>query len=260
MREVLFIHGGPGLNSEPEKRLLSSHLKEFKTHFWNEPSELRGQKISTNAYQDWLNSIKKMQPENSILIANSFGSLGALHLIEQEIKLKKIVFLSPTIQLHQVFLKMIELAIFDFQKRNDDKANEIQKLKNTISSFYDSSMQKALDLTFQDPDLFPHYWQNYKILGEWGAILGEQEFQFDFQSQKAVLNNLKDKFTELPSLKSNARVTVIYGENDPVWLDSNISLFQSMFKDIKFHKFEDCGHFPHLENKELFIKVIEQDF
>ncbi|MFW5888007.1 MAG: hypothetical protein ACOCUH_04345, partial [Bacteriovoracia bacterium] len=63
----LFLHGGPGFNSEPERNLLRPQFEASGHDFiaWDEPSSLRGTLQQGYPWQNLLNSAKDFIRNNS---------------------------------------------------------------------------------------------------------------------------------------------------------------------------------------------------
>lgn len=108
--KILYFHGGPGLNSNPEKNLLLSRFKKrgFDPKFYNEPSLLRpnGPPFKEDkAFQNYLDCAEEflLQHYNKtplILIGHSFGAHPVCHLIKRHPeKIASVVFISTNLSL-----------------------------------------------------------------------------------------------------------------------------------------------------------------
>src|SRR4051812_27431621 len=87
---LLYFHGGPGFNSNPEKELLLDRFSRegLRLFLWNEPSSLRpgGPTFqAANAFQNYLDRAEEFFLAHSanepvVVIGHSFGSHALVHL------------------------------------------------------------------------------------------------------------------------------------------------------------------------------------
>ena len=83
MNSIVYVHGGPGFNSNPEKNLLGEALgigDSQEVHYWNEPSRLRGTASDAVTIQTCAASLESLLLDcynrtglGSIVVAHSFG-------------------------------------------------------------------------------------------------------------------------------------------------------------------------------------------
>ncbi len=266
--KFIFIPGGPGLNSFPEQNLLKEIFlaNGMEGVFWNEPSDLReGADVfhTEQAFTRWKQSLQDQVnkfDEKVIIIASSFGALGCLHCLDDiESKIEKIVFISPAIFLQEVYSKMMKLASEDFKSLGHTENHALlEAYLHDTQSLYDEPMKAGLELTFQDPKLFLHYWRDHNKLASWAKLLEPPEYQLDFKSQDAVLSELKKIPFPLTTTYPNLKLDICVGADDPVYLkEKNEQLLSKHFPNITYHLFKESAHFPHIEEKNKFIQVIK---
>jgi pimeloyl-ACP methyl ester carboxylesterase len=271
--DILFAHGGPGLNCEPERRGLALLLasRGLDCTYWDEPSALRPALSDvpfrdTNAYRNWLQSldveITRCAPK--VLVGISFGALGVMDYLKMRTSLvpslRHVVMIAPTLNLNRVFQKMMQLSEGDFAKSQPDLAVRLRALRGETRAFWDAPMREALALVWQNPQLLTHYSNDTEILRRWGEAFARPGYEIDFASQNAVLADMAK--APPPSLTDGSLplpLAVLYGTMDPVFdLQDVKEIVRTNFTDCRFEKWEGVGHFPHLERPEEFVRFLEQ--
>lgn len=266
--DVLFVHGGPGLNSGPEERVFSRILEQhsIKAQFWHEPSNLRpkgAQFKEADAYKNWLDSIsadiRALQPR--VIVAISFGALGVTHLMlnEKQPLSAKLLFVSPTLDIDGTMKKMMGFSLTDFESSDPERFEKIKALTNETKSFWDQPMQAGVSLAWENPNLPLHYFEDIETLKKWGAVMSEPSFQVDNLSQNKVFEDFiaKQKSYEKVAVEKLSPPTVILGDKDRLCPEEEVRTELSrFFKGSTIKKFSKAKHFPHLEKPEEFIQVL----
>lgn len=262
--DLLFIHGGPGLNSNPEREILSQLLDDRKLsyYFWDEPSELRASKVifdEKKAFTNCLHSLHQAISEHKpkTIAASSFGGLLVLNYLSQfPIEDTNILFIGPTFDLDSAFKKMMTISENDFAKNEPGKASKLSELRKGIKELWDDSTQKGLALAWENPLLLSHYFENSEIMMKWAQSLSDPQFAQDPKSQNAILMELKC-LPEIKEFDFKGHVKLFNGHKDPV-VDpiATRQVLTRYFSSFEEEVVSDAGHFPHLENPEAFIQAI----
>lgn len=264
-QKILFLPGGPGLSSFPDKVILDKKWREhsFISTFWNEPSSQRpedGKFSIENSFDRWLESAGNCLRGLGgpvIVVGSSFGALGLEYLwpTHQQF-IKKVVLVAPVFNLDLIHHRMIDIALNDFQRSGDPLYKDLMEIKTRGHRFYDLSQEAAMGIVFQAPQLFGHYWHNKIALEQWTQGLQLPGHGVDFISQKWVLKDLAKH--HLPKHKMNCPVRVVLGIHDPVnRKDEVVEYYQQKTSDFKLYEFKKSAHFPHLEEPDLFIDVLK---
>jgi pimeloyl-ACP methyl ester carboxylesterase len=267
--KILFIHGGPGMNSEGDRLALAPLLgrRGIEIHFWNEPSRLRpeGRVFEpARAFEGWIDSLSdtvlKHGPFDAVL-GNSFGALGALYWLKREPSaFKKLIMVSPVLDLFGTFRKMIGFAIDDFRATRPDASKRLGELLGQAKQFSDAPMMEAMSLVYEDPALALHYFVNPAHIALWAAGFAELGFSPDTESRALVTQALgatgEDPWSE--ALK-DVSVSLLVGDRDPV---AETERWQRELgrrcKKVEHYRFLDSGHFPQFEEPKKFLDVLEQ--
>lgn len=263
--DVLFVHGGPGLNSNPERKILSPFLnfEKISYHFWDEPSELRTSNFPYRedcALSNCLNSLNEciLKCRPKVIAASSFGAQMLLHYLNRfKTDDLQILFVGPTFNVDNTFKKMMMISEKDFMESDPQKSAELTQMRMNIQKLWDVQTQNALNLTWQNPKLLSHYFVNAEVMSAWIESLSQPEYASDPKSQNAILEELK----QLPSPKTiqfNGSVNLFLGSQDPVFdAQDTFKTLKDFFPSYKEETVADAGHFPHLEKPQVFIKTIK---
>lgn len=264
--DTLFIHGGPGLNSNPERMVLPRALsiKGVSYQFWDEPSLLRPQGPpfkADGAYKNWLDAIHRAVEEYQprILVGGSFGGRACVDYLKlHSPKLDfKLLFVSPTLDMQRLLLQMMKISAADFSKTDDEKSKRLKALIGASHSFWDTSMQDGITLAWENPSLAPHYFFNKEVLAEWVNAYSDPTYRIDLEAQDTVFRDYKTR--KFPNLgkQSKRPVMVLYGDYDPVFdLNETQAILGEEFDQVEFRQFQSAGHFPHLEHPKKFTDLI----
>jgi pimeloyl-ACP methyl ester carboxylesterase len=265
---LMFVHGGPGLSSQPERLLLGPLLarQQLPAVFWDEPSRLRPGLPPFNplrAYDHWLESLRRsiINYRPKILIGLSFGALGLIDALNEghPEELQQVLMIAPTLDMNRVFKTMMSFCIQDYMSSDTPSAEQLKSYRDQTRGFWDTAMQMGVDLVWANPKLLTHYFADPEFLQQWAGTLNS-EFQIDFESQKAVLNDLAQRQTRQPKAKPlNLELTVWYGKSDPVFDRAEIEqLVRPRFRSVQFVEAENCGHFPHIEKSAEFVALLQK--
>ena len=176
----------------------------------------------------------KFPPNPEVIIGWSLGGQIALRLIQQKI-------FTP---------KLLVLIAPPFQMVKDARIQAGMSIK-TYNEFFDN-LSKAPDATLKKFSILSIMNDKNK-----SQIIKNLEIS-DENHQKLIiwLQELKDfscfdfDFTNMPP-------TLFYiGAGDMVVHNSQSKYFAERINDFELHIFENCGHAPHLSDKELFNNIL----
>lgn len=266
-KDLVFIHGGPGLNSNPERVILTQPLIDanISYYFWDEPSRLRsdGHAFKTEmAYTNALNSIAETirlhRPK--VLVAGSFGAQLCLDFLAS-FKPKedlKILFVSPVFDLYKAHRRVVSLALECFETTEPEKFLRLKKFENEIRSVWDTPMKSALALAWEAPKLPTLYFCDQSLVGQWYGSMSDEKYGIDPVSQEAVLSEFEKRSVGRPQVMNN-KVTCLVGDSDPfIDQDSIQAIIETCFRSTENIIFKHSGHFPHLESRDHFVKLLQK--
>ncbi|HVL69946.1 MAG TPA: alpha/beta hydrolase [Vicinamibacterales bacterium] len=259
---VVFVHGGPGLHSEAERRTLGPLLDTagVRVEFWNEPSSLRGAPaVSSGWFQrisaSLRNSARAAEPLT--LVAHSAGAHAALQLLrERRHADDAVVLIVPSLPLHGTLLRILRLATVLYAPHAPELADRLSALAASSSRVMDPPLREALELAVGAPELLRHYWGDDTAFARFAAVLQEPEWGFDIEAFFSVLSELAAHEQQVTATPLEHRSTLIYGAQDPIF-DASETLPQvrRLLPAVTVDRFPG-GHWPHLERPEEFVETL----
>lgn len=264
--KYIFIHGGPGLNSNPERHLLKL-APGHEIVFWDEPSSLRDRNYTVDsAYKNWLDSLSKFIRRHSeksqvTLIAHSFGAYALNEVLPSiEKHISGVILLAPIFDLLNLDRNILDLAIRLKAHKADLKAMaELNESKQKIGTAFNDMRFTALLKALGDEEVLPNYWHNHSASGNYNQYFATDEaFQIDFGSFKAVRESISHNTI---SNKYDGKVILYYGAFDPVAkLEQDYKLVKELYPNSVIKIAQDSGHYPHIEEMASFLKWLQIDF
>ena len=176
----------------------------------------------------------KFPPNPQVVIGWSLGGQIALRLIQQKI-------FTP---------KLLVLIAPPFQMVKDARIQAGMSIK-TYNEFFDN-LSKAPDATLKKFSILSIMNDKNK-----SQIIKNLDIS-DENHQKLIiwLQELKD-FSCFDFDFANMPPTLFYiGAGDMVVHNSQSKYFAERINDFELHIFENCGHAPHLSDKELFNNIL----
>ena len=266
----LFLHGGPGFNSFAEQKILAPlfEQKGMELVCWNEPSNLRADGPPFSAEFAFENSVKSARHEllrladqsngKVYILAHSFATHILLNLVKDVPEfISGATIIAPTFKLREIFCRILKLAVSDFDQTLPNKALQIREFIEKSKSLFDQPIQDAFAIATEDPNLFPHYWQNKETMGAYFGAWAEKSMPLDIEGFVAVLQDLDRKNQNIDIKSSQIPFRMIFGAHDPIVLRTQeLAYIQNSIAHWSEVTFEKSGHFPHLEEADRFVADI----
>jgi pimeloyl-ACP methyl ester carboxylesterase len=274
MKNILFLHGGPGLQSETERRVLTPFFEKagISATFWNEPSTLRTNSTipfqSERAFsrlvesaQIQLDALAKDSGGSVHIVAHSFAARTALLLANTNPeKVEMLTLLTPAVLIEATLRGVISKAANNVQRRGDSSAAE--KLRASLRfSVGSSELLGGLAEAFADPDTLSLYWRNAEAMNQWTEILQESTFGIDWTSQAAVMKDLEPQLKGLHhglgEMSLNLPIQVLWGTHDQViYLNDELELLSKIARVDRVFELKGTSHFSALEDPEQFLSAV----
>lgn len=263
--ELLYFHGGPGFNSNPEKNLLQAEFERvgMQVKFWNEPSTQRPEEyvfMDVNAFQHYLNSaedflIRNYQNSPLVLIGHSFGCHCLLYLsVKHPEKMKTLFFISPDLSLMDTDLNLFKLITGDYKKNNDEKALNLEEVTRNYTGEFDENTEKGYMICIENPRLFNYYWFNQERMKEFIQYYSVPGFGIDIDGFLKVRRSLFN----IPANHSAIPAITLFGKNESIISPHKEKLIlKNCYSNFSIYEFENSAHYPHIEETEKFIEFIK---
>jgi len=254
--KLIYIHGGPGLNSEPEKNIFPS-TNNFKFICWNEPIVSNTSKSS--AYANWLQSVEDCINQEArdgkvIVMGHSFGAFALNEILPRiSSQIHKVILVSPIFDLLTLDLNIMNLAIKLLEETGArDQALFFELKKNEMKSMTNSKRVEILAQALNIDGLLLHYWKKQDSAKSYHQYLEKRPVSFDsfMMVRKSIQEDrLRHSFS--------GAVSIFYGKYDPVSsLFQNQQLQDQLYPNAETFILDHSGHYPHLEESEnLFSQI-----
>lgn len=265
----VFLHGGPGLCSAPDRAILGERLRArgHSCVFWDEPSRLRpsgGPFDPKRAYERWLASAERCvrgasEDEAVWLLTHSFAVQAGLELCRRHSeRIRGLVAITPVVDALETYRSMLRLAERDFRSLGDERAEAIAARLRTTTRVMDEPMQQALALAAEDSGLLDHYWVSTAAQQRAMEAHGDAAV-IDAESFFAVLCDFGDRCDTLHTDGPVSQpVLAVFGERDPVTpLVAQLPALQAVAPRTEAVTMPSTGHFVHLEAPDLVIDAVE---
>lgn len=266
-KTLVFIHGGPGFNSEPDRHLLKPYLESLghRVYLWDEPSAFRPEGypfIAEKAYDNYMSSseefFKKVcQEEISLtnsckveLIAHSFGAHVAVHLAKTfPTSIQAIKLFSPGLNIADAEKNILNIGLKGLMQENKlEVAGQLQQLLPQLVEKFDETKMKAFVLATQYTALLQNYWSNFDLMGQYFSYL-TNAYQIDMQSYVAVRSTMPNVSKKLKN-KITVPTEAYFGKSDPVINSRHELLYLNRyFSKLKTHYFSATKHYSYLEKR-----------
>jgi pimeloyl-ACP methyl ester carboxylesterase len=242
---VLFLHGGPGLSAELERRQFGSSLP---VHWWDQPRvdahESEPYEYLINAALEELHRLSCLEGTPIALLASSFGVHLALALIERApAKVGQVSIVGGVLDMRAALVQLgCRVAL-----QNQDLGLAAASHSAQESPRDSTSLWTLIDRLFSVTNLLDFYWSptataqrdQMKALASEGTLVHLPTYQ-------AVLGDfLARQPTREPSQwRGAARVSI--GRHDPYTLPDDTESWRTVLPSASV-TFVEAGHFPHLE-------------
>lgn len=264
--KMFYYHGGPGLNSNPEKALLAETFLSFgwDVEFWNEPSSLRPDGPvwrDTDAYANYLSRAEEflLQGNDSGkvgLIGHSFGCHAIRYLSKKyPERLRVCVFISSALSLADADRNIFNFTLEDFRRSHDPRWKELAEVSRRYKGEFDNYARRAFELVLENQHLFDHYWRDGESKKLFLQHFSDPKYAVDAAGFFAV----RSSWYNVPLEKCGVPAIAMFGRHDAVIsVASEIALLKKNYAALSVYHLENSGHYPHVEEKDATLKVLQR--
>jgi len=264
MHKVLFFHGGPGLNGNPERHLLTDLYKNagFDLQCWDEPSLLRPENHPFNeedAFVNYLQSAELFLSENYtdqplILIIYCFSSHLLDHLLRRHSdKIRLTVLVTPDFCLAASDNNIFSFVEKDFRDHHDARADQLLEIIKNYHEPFDENTASGWRLAVENPRLFTYYWQDIEQMQKY---LKHYEGQYGLDPLSFF--SVRKAWREVEPTPSAVPLLVLYGKYDRiVSVNRELGFIPQYFHNIKSIELTQSSHYPHIEEAGKVIELIK---
>jgi pimeloyl-ACP methyl ester carboxylesterase len=266
----IFVHGGPGYNSFPERELFSQQFTTFTA--WHQPSQLRGEKCAptfshcADNLAQCINNAASKTSEPICVIAHSFGYqflLAALNKLHTP--LKQLILLAPAVNVHGGEINIMRLGLKTYQMRPNMLLAEQEKLNTQVLTSYLESPSKefgekrvnAIIAAVSHPEMLFHYFYQKPAIATYFQFI-KNEYAFSMDDFISVRSTYVEPHISLEQFH-RIKTLVIYGSEDGICPRSEgESHLRQLIPQIVIETWSENAHYPHIESKTKFIATCQQ--
>jgi proline iminopeptidase len=269
---VIFIHGGPSGNSTLFEGTTAEKLAEkgFYVIIYDRRGE--GRSIDTTAtfiYQEAIKDLNQVFENYKInkadIIAHSFGGLvGTLFAEQNPEKVNSLILVGALFSQQETYYHILKTTQKIYQNKKDtlmlSKVKKIENLNKNSAEYRKQCYELAsLNNYFKMPfptveanKLREHYEQSefYKT-----NIRNEQAPILFYKNESK--NNI-DTRNILKNLKKQVKLFAIYGKQDNIFSEKQLSDMEQIVKKQNFKIIDNCSHYLFVDQQKDFIDTIEK--
>lgn len=254
----LFIHGGPGLNSEPEKHLMAPIFKKYalEIDFWNEPTQFHSNQYAEEVQRSLIDKIHSFQDKVNI-IAHSYGAKTVLGILsEVRHKIDHIFFSAPVVDTLNSDRAVLSHGYSVLSKTKNSEARELENLLPNICSDFDQTKQRALTLAFKS-GFYKNYFKDLASFENYYQYF-QDDHSFSMERYLRIRQTELNEYTP-PDVPYDISCTLFYGGLDPVFSPKmEARLLNQYFSHITTYILPEVSHYPHMDASPFFMKHLIQ--
>lgn len=253
----LFFPGGPGLNSEAERRFWAPSLRAagLQVEFWDEPLNptppTQAYEISLNSAEEkFLDLVHSNAGAPVGLIGHFFGANFALELATRFPSLvSRLVLLAPGTQIYTAFLRIMRIGHEEAMRSgNAEAARKIEESLIATQAFPDQPMLAGLETALAQPGTPMRFWHSLAGFQKWSQIFEAPEWVQDPSRRMNILLSSATALSSRSSTRLNVPVWLGFGaEDEMISRADEVRFISQRFPVVEQKTFESAGHFLHLE-------------
>ena len=267
---IIFIHGGPRGNSTLFEGTTAEKLAEkgFYVIVYDRRGE--GRSIDTmatftykEAIQDLNELYKTYKIKKANIIAHSFGGLvGTLFTEENPEKVNSLILAGALFSQQETYDHILKTTKTIYQSKNDtlkiSKVNEIEKLNKNSAEYrkqcYEiASQNNYFKMPFPTADAIKLR-ENYEL-----SEFGKNNIRNDNAPILFYKNESKNNIDTKPILKNikkQIKLFAIYGRQDNVFSEKQLSDVKKIVKKQNFKIIDNCSHYLFVDQQQIVINTI----
>ncbi len=255
-KPLLIINGGPGMNCEGFENLAQEIAnKGFKTIIYDQRGTgksvlpmVDSATVTMNLMVEDIETLRKyLKIDKWSLFGQSFGGiLAAKYMHHYPERIDKIIF-SSSAGLDLKFLETI----------NQRLMSNLSKIEQDSLDFY----SQKLNIEPRNQDVILKRAQflasAYVVQKKYIPQLAKRMTQVNFDINELVFNDLIENKYDLNSKFSTFKkpILIFQGKNDVIAIETAQSLKEN-FTNSKLIVLENCGHYPWLDQANIFFKEL----
>lgn len=262
--QILYFHGGPGFNSNPEKHLLSAPFAAagIELHLWNEPSILRPEGPlyeHAHAFYNYLEQAEQFLLQHYrgtplVIMAHAFGAQAACFLCNRHPELiRQVFFIAPDISVTHADIHRFHHMISYYRGKKDKRADILSETLRYYNGKMDAATQNAFLLMYDSGCLFDYYWHDKQQMASFLSWYQPAEYNID----ATAFFGVRQSWHPVQMRPSAIPAAAIFGMHDIIISrESETSLLQQWWPQLDTYELEATAHYPHIEATDAVLKLL----
>lgn len=241
---VLYLHGGPGMSAELERRQFGTALPVL---WWDQPrvsaDAAEPFRVLVDAAANQVATLEARRGGPVSLLASSFGVFIAVALIEEmPERIGAVTVSGGILDLRTALVRLGRRIARDRADRALDDACSAAAESEAFGPFW--ALMGCIGAV---PEFWRYYWSPAAVeqRNAMSALAAERGL-LDIITYEAVSRSIRriPRVRELSKLRH--RIRVLVGRHDPLAAPEDADAWKRLFPSATVHTV-DAGHFPHLE-------------
>jgi pimeloyl-ACP methyl ester carboxylesterase len=265
MTKILFYHGGPGLNGNPERNILTALYQHqgIELCVWDEPSTLRPAENSQYlpvTFDHYLNSasdylLQHYQGEPLTIMGHSFGTSAIARLLSAHPeKIANVIIVSPGFFVYEADHNIFSIVKEDLLA-NQDFANAaiMQTVIDNFAYTFDENTAKGWMLAATNPRLFNYYWHNDSAKADYLPFYAPPAYTLDAPGFFAI----RQSWNKIDVRNCDIKTLILHGSYDKIIdVAEEIDAMPSRFTNATIVEMQVSAHYPHIEEADKTLELI----
>jgi len=266
---IIFMHGGPSSNAILFESTTAQKLADMGFYVIAYDRRGEGRSSDPNATftfkessDDLVDIYKKYNIKQATILAHSFGGIVAVYVTEQHPEMvNSIILVSALASQQETYDHIFNTVEKDYRKKGDvqmltkiEKARQLPKntaeYRRACFDFTDG-MIDIPNPTKESNEL----WEVYKNSELYKGNIRNREAPIIF-FRNEVLNNIDTKPLIKKLQAQNIKISAIYGKQDGLFSKKQMMDIKDITGKRNFTLIDNCGHFPYVDQQEIFFKAI----
>ncbi len=262
--KVVFIHGGPGLNGNPERELLVAPYGSAGLELlaWDEPSSLRPEGApfqAERAWPAWLESALAFVEQHAqagpvTLMTHSFGAWVGWEIARERPQLvERVVYVAPALSTAQDHKNTLSHARDAFGAAGDEaRSAQMSGILDAYSGSFDDNTRAGWLLALECAGIFDAYWCDKERMAAYLAHYAGA-YGLDVPS---FLGVSAGRPAEPAPGTSEVPASVIWGAQERI-VDRALSAahLRARHASLSEHTLQDAAHYPHIERADEVLRI-----
>lgn len=274
-KPLIYLHGGPGYNSVGFESTTAQKLSEngFYVIIYDRRGEGRSPdknaKFTFNETFDDINLIyDKLNLTSATLIGHSFGGvIATLYAEKYPNKTKSIILVSAPLSMQETLSTILKSSKSIYTSNKDsvnlNYINMLEKMDKSAIEYSSYCFSHAMQNGFYYPKKPTkealNIYKKFKtdtLLRKYSSEMTYEAPRGFWQREKYTTLDLNENLKQV--LKNNTPVFGLYGKDDGLFSDTQITNIENLIGEDNFKYMSNCSHNLFIDQQTKFINALKE--